>query len=222
MRRRGPPRPAGGLPPVQPVRRPAVRDGPLRVLRGPGAAGGRGAYAAYVKRLAFPDGRPYLSGLVRTPRHDYFLRGDAATGATLVRRDDPATYPKTPPPLAPPDDGPADEDPASTEDGAADAGEQRRRRRRTVTAGDPGEARLRQRAAVRVEEELERRARARRLQTDNGTVIDVMVRGAPLLWVGRCSGRRGKRGGAPRRPWECGSRGEWETRARSDLRSNPT
>mmetsp|Transcript_31508 Transcript_31508/g.60095 ORF Transcript_31508/g.60095 Transcript_31508/m.60095 type:complete len:1368 (-) Transcript_31508:3769-7872(-) len=177
----------------------------FRYFEGTSADPGLG-YSAYIKNMTFPGGgeEHYLSGVINTPTYDYMIRGDMDTRRTMVRKEDPATYPNMPDPLEVPEDD-EDEQPDSFfdegsffwDDGAYDADDTdaadgaRADRRKLKTnlringnnkdgvgqkrVPNSFDEQIKRQVDNHLEKEKRRMNTQRRMQTDDGTVIDILI-----------------------------------------------
>ena len=137
---------------------------------------GRGVFqeaeaTLYVKSLVHPTipGVKYLSGIIVTNRYEYVFRGDPVTGRTFLTQMDPATFPEMPPPVKPEEDMDANGDFTSN----------------IQVELNGRRLKLQEEFARQIEEEVEKdqqlerkgSVRRRRAQTDDGSVLDIMVSG---------------------------------------------
>ena len=123
--------------------------------------------SAYVKRLIHPNtGSAYLSGILVTERYEYVFRGDPVTGKTFMTQLDPDKFPGMPDPIDPREEEEMEEE--------IMAGGTRKTRRELLDEEAKEVERLK-------EEEMKRKRRLggdqqqRELQTDDGSVLDIMV-----------------------------------------------
>ena len=124
---------------------------------------------AYVKRMIHPNtGSAYLSGILLTERYEYVFRGDPVTGKTFLTQLDPDKFPGMPDPIDPRDEEEMEEEIVM--------GGRRRSRRELFEEEIEDMERYKM-------EDIKRKRRLggehqlqRELQTDDGTVLDIMVR----------------------------------------------
>jgi len=135
-------------------------------------------------------GRDYLSGVINTKSFDYKIRGDVATGMTIVTKSDPATYPAMPPPIQVDDDPDDNAEEVYDENdgsglplapGAGGTDGRRKLKKNLRSGGDKGANRRQQREPNPFDEQIKRqvdhylekekrrRQRQRRTQNDDGS-----------------------------------------------------
>ena len=146
----------------------------------------------YVRKMTHPtlEGKQYISGTLTTGTYDYEFYGDMETGQTIMKIVDPAKTPNMPQPLVPPEDEDEDEDEyyesSSSSSYGLDGEEIKvdgRRRRRMEVGDDDAEEEDEQfesfkdqvNRQVQHHLEKERLKQRRRMQNDDGSVIDVLV-----------------------------------------------
>lgn len=122
----------------------------------------------YVKRMVHPSGASnYLSGIIVTQRYEYIFRGDPVTGKTFLTQLDPQLFPSMPPPVRM-------EDVEDLDEVIVQGNGRKKTLRQLIVEEEEEVERL-----VMAEEKRKRRLGAdsssRNLQTDDGTVLDIMV-----------------------------------------------
>lgn len=142
---------------------------------------------AYIKRLVYPGSSTtsatYLSGIIQTSNYDYVFHGDESSGKTYVTKQDPSAYPDMPEPLRPDNpevdvDDTVDEYDGSGLPPASSAGGGRtKRKERNLRSGGSNNNPFEERIKLQVDGylEKERRRQRRRMQSDDGSVIDILV-----------------------------------------------
>ena len=129
----------------------------------------------YVKSLIHPGGNnKYLSGIIITSRYEYIFRGDPSTGKTFMTQLDPEMFPSMPPPF--------DREEEEDFDDPVDVGGGRMRTKRELFMEEKSmfdgllEAeKKRKKRLGNKDSSSSGGGGGRGLQTDDGTVLDVLV-----------------------------------------------
>ena len=137
---------------------------------------------AYIKSMTLPSGERYLSGIISLEGFDLLISGNVETGETIARRADPNTYPNMPQPIQVDED----EDEFDGEDGLPAVVDRGRKLKKNLRSGGGGPGRapnpfdeqIKRQVDRHLEKEKRRRDRQRRMQSDYGGVIDMLVGGA--------------------------------------------
>lgn len=135
----------------------------------------------YVRKMTHPtlENKQYISGTLTTGKYDYEFYGDMETGETIMKIVDPEKTPNMPQPLVPPEEDDHDENEYYE---SSSYGEMQVDGRRRMEGGDDAVVdeefeSFKDQVNRQVQHHLEkeRLKQRRRMQSDDGSVIDVLV-----------------------------------------------